>query len=84
MGVKQSKPNKQGKGSKGKQRKKPPPACFLCRRKAHSEELPSVASSSRGDEKVGKREAWTPQPMMCGTQVNMGVSSPRDNTGLEK
>ena len=32
-GGKTSKPNKQGKGSKGKQRKKPPPACFLCREK---------------------------------------------------
>ena len=29
-GGKTSKPNKQGKGSKGKQRKKPPLACFLC------------------------------------------------------
>ena len=29
-GGKTSKPNKQGKGSKGKQRKKPPPTCFLC------------------------------------------------------
>ena len=28
-GVKTTKPNKQGKGSKGKQRKKPPPAYFL-------------------------------------------------------
>ena len=29
-GGKTLKPNKQGKGSKGKQRKKPPLVCFLC------------------------------------------------------
>ena len=40
-----------------------------------------MAGSVGGDKEVGKREAWTPQPMMCGTQVNMGGSSPGDNTG---
>ena len=29
-GEKSTKPNKQGKGPKGKQIKKPPPTCFLC------------------------------------------------------
>ena len=42
-----------------------------------------MAGSAGGDKEVGKREAWTPQPMMCGTQVNMGGSSPGDNTGPE-
>ena len=32
-GGKGTKPNKQGKGPKGKPRKKPPLACFLCREK---------------------------------------------------
>ena len=31
-----------------------------------------MAGSAGGDEEVGKWEAWTPQPMMCGTQLNRG------------
>ena len=82
-GGKTSKLNKQGKGSKGMQSKKPPPACFLCGGKAHHEKLPSMASSAGGDKEVGKRETWTPQSMMCGTQVNTEEVSPGDNTGPE-
>ena len=42
-----------------------------------------MVGSAGCDKEVGKREAWTPQPMMCGTQVNMGGSSPGDNMGPE-
>ena len=42
-----------------------------------------MAGSAGGDKEVGKWEAWTPQPMMCGTQVNMGGSSPGDKMGPE-
>ena len=42
-----------------------------------------MAGSVGGDEEVGKREAWIPQPMMCGTQVKMGGSSLGDNTRPE-
>ena len=55
----------------------------LLRREAHSAELPTLVGSARGDKKVGKREAWTPQPMMCGTQVATRGSSLGENTGPE-
>ena len=42
-----------------------------------------MVGSAIGDEEVGKRETWTLQSMMCGTQVNMGGSSRGDNTGPE-
>ena len=60
-----------------------PSNLFLVWRKAHHEELSSVTCSAVGDKEVGKRETWTPQPMMCGIQVNVGGSSLRDNTGPE-
>ena len=53
------------------------------RGEAHCEELPIVASSAGGDDEVGKWETWTPQPIMCGTQVNVGESSLRDITNSE-
>ena len=56
-GDKTTKPNKQGKGSKRKQRKKPPSNLLLVLREANCEELPSVASSAGGDKKVGKWDA---------------------------
>ena len=42
-----------------------------------------MAGSAGGNKEVGTWEAQTPQPMMCGAQVNMGGSSPGDNTGPE-
>ena len=38
-----------------------------------------MVGSAGGDQEVGKWEAWTPQPMICGTQVNAGGSSPGGN-----
>ena len=52
-------------------------------RKAHCEKLPSMAGSAGGYEEVGKREAWTPQPMICSTQVNIVGSSLGNNTRPE-
>ena len=42
-----------------------------------------MAGSVGDDKEVGKGEAWTPQPMMCGTQTNTMGSSPGDNMGPE-
>ena len=81
-GEKGSKPNKQGKVPKGNQGRNPS-NLLLVWRKAHREELSSVTCSAIGDKEVGKGETWTPQPMMCGIQVNVGGSSLGDNTGPE-
>ena len=52
-GGKTSKPNKQGKGSKGKQRKKPPPAYFLCGEKHIVKNCPQWQAVLEATKKSG-------------------------------
>ena len=52
-GGKTVKPNKQGKGSKGKQRKKPPPACFLCGEKYIVKNCPQWQAVLEATKKSG-------------------------------
>ena len=52
-------------------------------REAHREKLPSVAGGVGGDEKVRKREAWTPQSIIYGIYINTGGSSLGDVMGTE-
>ena len=61
-------------------RGKSPSSLLFVWREAHCEELSSVTGSVGADREVGKWEAWTPQPIMCGTQANIGGVSPRDIT----
>ena len=68
-------------GSKGKQKEEVPSNLLFVWREAHSKELSSVACSAGGDQEVGKREAWTPQPIMCGIQDSKWGSSLGDITG---
>ena len=52
-GGKSTKPNEQGKGSKGKQRKKPPLACFLCGKKHNLENCPQWQIVLEATKKLG-------------------------------
>ena len=82
VGVKHQNPTNRARGRKASRGRNPLQPAFYVE-KTHCEKLPSMAGSVGGDEEVGKWEAWTPQPMMCGTQVKMGGSSAGDNTGPE-
>ena len=42
-----------------------------------------MVGSAGGDEEVGKWETLTPQPIICGTQVNVGGASQGDITDPE-
>ena len=61
-GVKTSKPNKQGKGSKGKQRKKPPPTCFLCREKHIVKSCPQWQAMLEATKKLGNGKSGPHNP----------------------